>query len=284
MALPVKALGEAGRQELETLEIDLLLEALARFYGYDFRNYARPSLSRRVRKVLGKEGLSSISALQERLLRDSAFMTEFVEIVGVHTTGMFRDPDFYSAIRREVVPLLRTYPFLRVWHAGCATGEEVYSLAIVLEEEGIYDRCRLYATDLCDGVLEKARRGIFPLTAMRDYTYAYQLAGGREDFSKYYVADQKSAIFRQSLRRNIVFAQHNLAADSVFNEFHLVLCRNVAIYFDEVLRTRMHELIYKSLVPFGVLGVGKKESLRYTDFQELYQELPSEVRLYRKLG
>jgi chemotaxis protein methyltransferase CheR len=264
------------------LEIDLLLEAVARHHGFDFRDYARTSITRRVRKMLAREGLDSVSALQERLLRDSDVMNDFVELVGVHTTSMFRDPDFFRALRTEAVPLLRTYPFVRIWHAGCATGEEAYSVAILLHEEGIYDRCRIYATDLSDAVLEKAKRGIFPLHAMRDYTVAYQAAGGTNDFSSYYVADQKSAIFRQALRRNIIFAQHNLASDGAFNEFHLVLCRNVAIYFNEGLRQRMHDLIYRSLVPFGILGVGKKESLRYTSYNDHYAELPSEVRLYRR--
>jgi chemotaxis protein methyltransferase CheR len=273
----------AGRRDVEALEIDLLLDGLARFWGYDFRQYARASLVRRIRKIIQYEALPSVSALQERLLRDARAMNEFVEKVGVHTTAMFRDPDFYLSLRREVVPLLKTYPFVRIWHAGCATGEEVYSLAILLQEEGLYERSRLYATDLSDGVLERARKGIFPLPAMREYTTAYQAAGGRQEFSSYYMADQKSAIFKQALRANIIFAQHNLAADGVFNEFHLVLCRNVGIYFDEELRARMHKLIYQSLVPLGVMGLGKKESLRYTEFQDRYQELPGEVRLYRKL-
>jgi chemotaxis protein methyltransferase CheR len=275
-------MAEAARRETEGLEVDLLLEAVARHYGYDFRDYARSSLTRRVRKMLGILAVPSVSALQDRLLIDEEAMNVFVELVGVHTTAMFRDPDFYRALRTEVVPLLRTYPFIRIWHAGCATGEEVYSLAILLQEEGIYDRCRLYATDLSDLVLEKAKRGIFPLGAMRDYTQGYQAAGGINDFSAYYIADQKNAILRHTLRKNIIFAQHNLACDGPFNEFHLVLCRNVGIYFNETLRRRMHDLIYRSLVPFGVLGLGKKESLRYTDYAEQYQELPSEVRLYRK--
>ena len=275
---------EHTRRDVEALEIDLLLEGMARQWGYDFRHYARPSLTRRIRKVINKHGLSTISALQERLLRSAGAMHDFVATVAVHTTAMFRDPDFYSALRKEVIPLLRTYPFVRIWHAGCASGEEVYSLAILLEEEGIYDRCRIYATDLSDDILEKARRGIYSLQVMRDYTSNYVLSGGRRDFSSYYVADQKAAVLRQSLRNNVIFAQHNLASDGVFNEFHLVLCRNVGIYFDDELRLRMHDLIYESLVPLGVLGLGKKESLRYTSFQGRYQELPSEVRLYRKLA
>ena len=285
MALSLKdPAADPDRRDVEALEIDLLLEGMARQWGYDFRHYARPSMTRRIRKVLNKHGLHTISALQERLLRNAAAMHDFVATVAVHTTAMFRDPDFYLALRREVIPLLRTYPFVRIWHAGCASGEEVYSLAILLEEEGIYDRCRIYATDLSDDILEKARRGIYPLPAMRDYTANYQAAGGKHAFSKYYVADQKAAILRQSLTSNVIFAQHNLASDGVFNEFHLVLCRNVGIYFDDELRLRMHDLIYESLVPLGVLGLGKKESLRYTSFEERYQELPNEVRLYRKRG
>lgn len=270
------------RREIEILEIELMLEALNRHYGYDFRGYARSSLTRRVRKILAHHDLASVSALQERLLRSSEAMNDFIELVGVHTTAMFRDPDFYRALRSEVVPLLRTYPFVRIWHAGCATGEEVYSLAILLQEEGIYERCRLYATDLSDTVLDKAKRGIFALSAMREYTAAYQHAGGRQDFSSYYVADQKNAILRHTLRKNIIFAQHNLTVDGVFNEFQLVLCRNVGIYFNESLREKMHDLIYRSLAPFGVVGLGKKESLRFTTFAEQYQEFPSEVRLYRR--
>jgi chemotaxis protein methyltransferase CheR len=275
-------MAEPARRDIETLEIDLLLEAVARHHGYDFRDYARTSITRRIRKMLAREGLDSVSALQERLLREPEAMNAFVELVGVHTTSMFRDPDFFRALRTDAVPLLRTYPFVRIWHAGCATGEEAYSVAILLQEEGIYDRCRIYATDLSDVVLDKAKRGIFPLHAMRDYTVAYQNAGGTADFSSYYVADQKNALFRQGLRRNIIFAQHNLASDGPFNEFHLVLCRNVGIYFNETLRQRMHDLIYRSLVPFGILGVGKKESLRYTSYNEHYQEFSSEVRLYRR--
>ena len=278
------ARGRDREKESEAHDVEQLLAALAEHYGYDFRDYARSSLTRRIRKMLAREELSSLTALQDRLLSSSDAMNDFVELVGVHTTAMFRDPDFYRVLRSEVVPLLRTYPFVRIWHAGCATGEEVYSLAILLLEEGIYDRCRLYATDLSDSVLDRAKRGIFSLATMRGYTAAYQLAGGKEDFSSYYVADYKNAILRHSLRKNIIFAQHNLTSDSAFNEFHLVLCRNVGIYFDENLRERMHDLIYRSLVPFGIVGVGKKESLRFTSFADRYQELPGEVRLYRRRG
>jgi len=211
-------------------------------------------------------------------------MARFVEALTVHITAMFRDPDFYITLREQIVPLLRTYPFVRVWHAGCSTGEEVYSTAILLHEEGLYDRCRIYATDLSDAVLERARRGIYPLEAMRDFSQNYQRAGGGQEFSSYYVADHRNAIFRDGLRKNIVFSQHNLACDGAFNEFNLVVCRNVMIYFDETLRARVRHLLDESLCRFGVLGLGKKETLRHTELAHAYSEMPGGARLFRRLA
>jgi chemotaxis protein methyltransferase CheR len=265
------------------MEIELLLEGVANHYGYDFRHYARSSLTRRVRHAMLKEGLTTVSALQEKVLHDPACMLRFVETVSVHTTSMFRDPEVYSALRKTVIPLLRTYPFVRIWHAGCSSGEEVYSLAIVLQEEGIYDRCRLYATDISDAVVDRARQGVFSLEAMRDNTVRYRQAGGREDFSSYYLTDRNHAIIRQPLRRNTVFSQHNLVCDGAFNEFQLILCRNVMIYFDQDLRERVHDLFYRSLTSFGVLGLGKKESLRFTPFEQYYKEVETGTSLYRRL-
>jgi chemotaxis protein methyltransferase CheR len=282
MAQPVRRERGRERETAENTEVEALLAALAQHYGYDFRDYARSSLVRRIHKMLAREDLSSVSALQERLLHSADAMSDFVELVAVHTTSMFPDAGFYRALRSEVVPLLRTYPFVRIWHAGCGSGEEVYSLAIVLLEEGIYDRCRIYATDLSESVLDRAKRGVFSLATMRGYTAAYLSAGGQEDFSSYYVADHRNAILRHTLRKNIIFAQHNLTSDAAFNEFHLVLARNVGNHFNLKLRERMHDLIYGSLVPFGILGLGHKESLRFTSFADLYHELPSQVRLYRK--
>lgn len=274
--------GVEEEQQLEAIEVEALLTAIATRYGYDFRGYARPSLLRRIRQALKKEALPNLSALQERLLRDRAALRRFVDRLCVHTSAMFRDPEFYLSLRRDVVPLLRTYPFIRIWHAGCAGGEEVYSLAILLEEEGLYDRCRIYATDLSETTLERARKGIFPLRAMQDYTLGYQRAGGRESFSSYYIADESNVVFRSSLTRNVVFSQHNLACDGVFNDFQLVLCRNVLIYFDDELRDRVHELLYASLTGFGILGLGKKESLEFTKVIDRYRELPANIRLYRR--
>ena len=269
-------------QDVEDLETQLLLEGILHRYGYDFRNYATASLRRRIRLIVQKEGVPSISALQARILREPACMGRFITSLSVPVTAMFRDPSFYRALRSEVVPMLRTYPFVRVWHAGCATGEEVYSLAILLMEEELYDRCRIYATDLSDATLQCATKGIYDLARMRDYTHNYQLFGGKREFSSYYTADRESVIFSPRLRRNIVFSQHNLVSDGPFNEFNLILCRNVMIYFDQVLRDRVHQLLDTSLGRFGVLGVGRKESLEFSKLAPRFTELPSRVRLYRK--
>lgn len=269
-------------RKLLTLEIELLLTGLAERYGYDFRHYARASLTRRIRKAMVTEKVPTVSALQTKLLHDSEAAMRFVAAVSVHTTAMFRDADVYRVLRTDVIPMLRTYPFIRIWHAGCSSGEEVYSLAILLEEEGIYDRCRIYATDISDAILDRARQGVFSLRSMRDHTQAYLRAGGTREFSSYYIADHESAVFRKSLRRQIVFSQHNLVCDSAFNEFQLIVCRNVLLYFDQTLRARSHELFHSSLTNFGILVLGKKESLRFTEYANSYQELREGMRVYRR--
>lgn len=274
--------GVSRVRDLEALEADLLLEGILQRYGYDFRNYAPASLRRRLRLIVEREGVSSLSALQERVLRDPSCMARFITLLSVPVTAMFRDPTFYQALRDEAVPLLRTYPFVRIWHAGCSTGEEVYSLAILLTEEGLYDRCRIYATDLSDVTLKAATLGIYDLARMRDYTQNYQAYGGRREFSSYYTADSQRVIFSPRLRKNIVFSQHNLVSDGPFNEFNLILCRNVMIYFDQQLRERVHRLLDGSLCRLGLLGIGRRESLEFSTLNARYVELPSKVRLYRK--
>jgi chemotaxis protein methyltransferase CheR len=210
----------------------------------------------------------------ERLLLD----------LSINVTSMYRDPSFYSAFREQVVPLLRTYPFTRVWVAGCSTGEEVYSLAILLHEEGLYDRTRIYATDINEAVLERAREGVFPLEKMKQYTQNYIRAGGTSEFSEYYVAAYEGARFSRSLTENVVFAQHNLASDRAFNEFNVIVCRNVMIYFDKVLQTRVHGLFYESLETFGVLALGHKESVTFTPYAESYEVVQAAERIYRKIS
>ena len=268
--------------ELEGIETQSLLDSVFRFYGFDFRDYAPASLKRRIWKRVQAEGLSSVSGLQEKVLHDRGCMERFLLDLSINVTSMFRDPSFYLAFRAKVVPLLRTYPFIRIWDAGCSTGEEVCSIAIVLQEEGLYDRCRIYATDMNEVVLARAKKAIFPLSTMQENTANYIRAGGTGTFSDYYTAKYDSALFRPSLRDNIVFAQHNLATDSSFHAFNVILCRNVMIYFNNVLQERVHKLFLESLDMFGVLALGRKESLRYSIVEDHYEELDREERLYRR--
>jgi chemotaxis protein methyltransferase CheR len=276
--------GEVGAPsvELETIEIKLLLEGIFQRYGYDFRDYAPASLRRRVIAQMETERVDTISALQERVLHDPAVLDRLLLTLSIQVTSMFRDPTFYRAFREKVVPLLRTYPFLRVWHAGCATGEEVFSMAVVLHEEGLLDHCRIYATDISDVALSRARTGVFPLASMREYTENYLKAGGKGEFSQYYTANYDRAIFRSWLQDNVVFAQHNLVTDSSPNEFHVIVCRNVMIYFNRELQARVHQLFFGSLVRLGVLAIGRKEAMRFTPHEKDYEELDESERIYRK--
>jgi chemotaxis protein methyltransferase CheR len=269
---------------LERIEIELLMEAVHRHYGYDFRSYAYASLKRRLWKYIVEEGLSTISGLQQRVLHDPGAMERLLMSLSVNVTSMFRDPGFYRAFREKVVPLLRTYPFVRIWHAGCATGEEVYSMAILLQEEDLYDRARIYATDINESLLHTARTGIFPLEKMQEYTHNYLQAGGARSFSQYYTAAYDGALFSPALRRNVVFAQHNLVTDRSFSEFNVILCRNVMIYFDRELQNRVHQLFYDSLPTYGVLVLGSKESLRFSTVEDRYEELSAREKIYRKVS
>ena len=271
-----------GTEGLEDLEIRLLLEGVWSCYGYDFRDYALTSIRRRVRFFMEEEGLSTVTSVQDRILHDPLALRRFLRALSVNVTAMFRDPSFYRALREVVVPVMRTYPAVRIWHAGCATGEEVYSVAILLREEGLYDRCRLYATDINDAVLRQAQRGELPLSSMRENTRHYIEAGGGQGFARWYKTRDNRAVLDPELRRNIVFAQHNLATDGSFNDFHLVVCRNVLIYFNRTLQDRVHRLLYDSLVRFGFLGLGLKETTRFTPHEAHYEELSE--RLYRKVA
>jgi chemotaxis protein methyltransferase CheR len=273
----------AQRDGVDEIELALLLEGVYRRYGFDFREYAPASLRRRVWRRVEAEGLSTISALQDRLLHDPACMERLLLDLSINVTAMFRDPGFYLAFRRQVVPLLRTYPFTRIWVAGCSTGEEVYSLAILLQEEGVYERTRIYATDINESVLDRARSGVFPLEKMREYTQNYIAAGGARAFSEYYLAKYDGAQFQRALVDNVVFAQHNLVSDRSFNEFNVIVCRNVMIYFDRALQDRVHRLFYDSLVMFGVLVLGAKESMRFSPYASCYEELDAAERLYKKV-
>jgi chemotaxis protein methyltransferase CheR len=269
--------------ELERIEIQLMLEGIHRHYGFDFRSYAYASLRRRVWKRAEAEGLKTISALQDSVLHDPAMMEKLLLDLSINVTAMFRDPGFYLAFRRDVVPALRTYPFIRLWHAGCSTGEEAYSMAILLEEEDLYDRARIYATDINEVVIQKAKEGIFPLDRMQEYTQNYLRAGGTRSFSEYYTAMYDGALFAPRLMRNIVFSQHNLVTDRSFAECTVILCRNVLIYFDRELQHRVHKLFYESLPVYGYLGLGSKESLRFTGFEDNYEPVDRREKIYRKI-
>lgn len=269
--------------ELERVEIELLLEGVYRHYGFDFRSYAYASIRRRLWKRIEAERLTSISELQALVLHEPDAMERLLLDLSVSVTAMFRDPKFYQVFRAEVVPLLRTYPFIRIWHAGCSTGEEVYSTAILLEEEGLLERSRIYATDINDAVLQQARAGIFPLNRMQEYTDNYIRAGGKRSFSEYYTAKYDGALFSPALTRNVVFSQHNLVTDRSFSEFNVIFCRNVLIYFDRSLQNQVHALFYDSLVMFGILALGSKESLRFSQYEPCYEKLDAREKLYRKV-
>jgi len=273
-----------GRLDTEGLELQLLLEGVYRQYGFDFREYAPASLKRRVWRRVDAEKAGTITGLLDRLLRDPDVMERLLLDLSINVTSMFRDPTFYAALRTQVVPVLRTYPFTRIWVAGCSTGEEVYSMAILLQEEGLYDRARIYATDINEIVLQRARAGIFPLEKMQEYTENYIRAGGTRSFSEYYTAMYDGALFNSSLTRNVVFSQHNLVTDGSFSEFHVILCRNVMIYFDRELQNRVHDLFYQSLVQLGILCLGNKETIRFTRYEERYEARDLKETISRRMA
>jgi len=271
------------RQEtIEKIELELFLEALYQRYGYDFRHYAQASARRRVSQMMAKNGHAKISEMIPRLLYDEAFAQTAIYDFSVTVTEMFRDPEFYGSLRQKVVPYLKTYPFIKIWHAGCATGEEVYSLAILLQEEGLYERATIFATDFNETVLEKAQEGIYPLKDIRQYTTNYQKAGGIRPFSDYYHAKYESVIMNQSLKRNITFASHNLVTDGVFGEMHLIFCRNVLIYFDKTLQNRVLDLFSDSLNHRGFLCLGTKETLQFSEVAKNFKAVDERARIYQK--
>ena len=270
------------REELEDLELELLLEGLARHYGYDFRGYARASIKRRMWRRMLEENLPTLSALQDRVLHDPTCMERLLVDLSINVTSMFRDPSFWAAVRDKVVPLLRTYPFVRIWNPGCSTGEETYSLAILLREEGLEERARIYATDINSNVLEQAREGIFPLDRMQEFTSNYLAYQGRASFSDYYKVYGDRARFDPTLLERCVLAQHNLVSDDSFNEFSLIVCRNVMIYFDRELQDRVHDLFHRSLARSGVLALGHRESIRFTAHADAYDEIDGQEKLFRR--
>lgn len=267
---------------IENIEIDLLLEAVFRRYGYDFRSYARASVERRIRHFLTTSGCASISGMIPKVLNDGEFFSRLVRTFSISVTEMFRDPFVYRAVREKVVPMLKTWPHCRIWHAGCATGEEVYSLAIVLKEEGAFERATIYATDFNDEALARAGDGVYKIDKLQNATRNYQQAGGKASFSEYYHACYNAAAMDGSLKERIVFANHNLVSDGIFGEMHLVFCRNVLIYFNRELRNRALELFTDSLVHGGFLCIGAKENLRFSKANDRYKVVDDKARIYKK--
>jgi chemotaxis protein methyltransferase CheR len=266
----------------EVSEFKTLLESIRTAYGYDFTDYAEASVKRRITHFMSQKKISDLSQLAGLVLRDEKFFEEFVQELSVTVTEMFRDPSFYKSLRDNVTKRLATYPFIKIWIAGCATGEEVYSIAIMLKEEELLNRSVIYATDINQQSLQRAREGVFSVANMKNYTSNYQKAGGKESFSEYYKAGYDSVIFDKSLKQNIVFSPHNLAVDRSFNEFQLILCRNVLIYFNQQLQNKVIGLFYDSLCPFGFLGLGNKESLLFSDRKKNFEEIDRKEKIFMK--
>ena len=269
-------------ESVEDIEIALLLEGVFRLFGYDFRQYSPNSLKRRVQELLAAEKLDSISALQDRILHQPAARDRFVSALSVQASDFFRDPAFFLSFREKAVPLLRTYPLVRVWHAGCASGEEVYSMAILLEEEHLLSKSLLYATDINTQALQVARSGKYPVQQLEKCENNYKHAGGRKTLLQYFESEGKRARAHSSLRDHIVFNEHNLVSDASFNEFNVILCRNVLIYFTAPLRNRVHELLHASLARFGILALGASETIRLSDVQERYRALDADNNIFRR--
>lgn len=270
------------KKELEEIEIQLLLEGIYHQYGYDFRDYASSSLKRRIKKSVEDEHVKTISGFQEKILHEPPCMARFIDTMSIGVTEMFRDPQFYLSFREKVLPKLRTLPSFKIWHAGCSTGEEVYSMAILLKEEGVLDKSQIYATDINGSAILKAKEGIYSLKYMKDYSGSYSAAGGHESLSKYYHAKYNDAIIKSDLKNKIVWAEHNLVTDSSFNEFNVIICRNVMIYFNNALQNHVHKLIYDSLALDGFLILGAKENIKFSSHEKDYSDVDSKWKIYWK--
>jgi len=272
----------SARPETQRIELRLLLEAIFLQHGYDFRHYSMAHLKRRVEYRMTLSGLSSISQLQHAILHDPAMFQTFLRDLSINVSEMFRDPPFYTVLREEILPMLGTYPSFRIWHAGCSAGQEVYSMAILLHEAGLRERGQIYATDFNQAILAQAREASFPLANLKDYTAKYQQSGGQNPFADYYTADDSRAVLRPFLKERILFSEHNLVTDGVFGEMHLIVCRNVLIYFYRELQDRVVGLFVDSLCPGGFLCLGTKESLKFSKHAERFDIVHEKVKIYRK--
>lgn len=263
-------------------EIQLFLEAIFQKYGYDFRRYSDAHIRRRIVNHLATSGFGTVAEMQDKVLSNEGIAGRFLQDLSITVTEMFRDPAFYRAVREKIIPVLKTYSFIKIWHAGCATGEEAYSMAILLKEEGLYERCTIYATDFNQHALNQAKEGIFSNDMIKIYTTNYQRSGGQKAFSDYYTSRYDRVIMDQSLKKNIVWGNHNLVTDYVFAEMNMILCRNVLIYFNSDLQNHVQSLFFNSLINGGILCLGTKESLKFGDFGEKYVELDKEQKIFKK--
>lgn len=268
--------------ELTEDQLDTLIDDVQRQYGYDFGDYARASLHRRIARLMTVDRFVSFAELRYRINSDKDYLSRLIDMVSVNVTEMFRDPSFYAALRTQIFPVLATYPLIRIWHAGCASGEEVYSMAILLKESKLLDKSIIYATDINPTALSVARAGIYPLAQMQKYSENYVAAGGTEDFSRYYTAQYDMVKMDTALTKRIVYATHNLATDSSFNEFQLIICRNVLIYFNQTLQDRVFHLFDDSLEGLGFIGLGSKESIRFSTVAASYQQITGKDKIWRK--
>ena len=271
------------QEEISDEEVELLLNEVVTVYGYDFTSYSTASVKRRINRLFVLDHFKNFDDFRKRVLHDKNYIRRFVQEITVNVTEMFRDPLFYKLIREQVLPVLATYPFIRIWHAGCSTGEEVYSMAILLKEAGIMHKSLLYATDINPGVLDHVVKGIYPLRSLKQFSENYILSGGKEDFSSYYTAKYDLAKLDDQLRSKMIVSTHNLVSDRSFNEFQLIICRNVLIYFNKNLQDSVLTLFDNSLEPRGYLALGSKEQIKFSSIGKNYEQLDPKEKVWRKL-
>lgn len=267
---------------IKDAEVEILLNDLLELFGYDFTNYSKASIKRRINRLFTLDKFPSFAEFRYHLRTEPTYVKRFIEQITVNVTEMFRDPSFYNALREQVLPHLGTYPFIRIWLAGCSTGEEAYSIAILLKELNLFNKSLIYATDINPEVLEKAGKGMFPLSQMKQYSENYILSGGKNEFSSYYSANYNLAKFDETLKSKMIFSTHNLVSDHSFNQFQLILCRNVLIYFDKDLQTKVFSLFDHSLEPLGFLALGTKETVRFSSIATNFKQLNTE-KIWRKI-
>lgn len=269
-------------KKIDPVERQLFLDGIFMKYGYDFRRYSEASLDRRLESILANENCTSLLSLLEKMIRNRDYFRKILPQMTIRTTEFFRDPLFFKTLREKVFPFLRTYPSLQMWVAGCSTGEELYSLAILLKEENLYDRSSIFATDINPDSLEKARNGIYDIRLMQDFTRNYVSSGGIKQPSDYYTSDYGMSRFSPALRENVTFSEHNLATDNVFTECHLILCRNVLIYFNQDLQNRVFHLFANSLAARGFMGIGSKEDIRFSSVTAIFDTIDAKQHFYQR--